>query len=89
MTAPLDAHMQAPAVLAAQDVLDGHRDGCEECRQATRVVNACELARRLHDAVVVAAQDAYRELHPDLAAGGPVDPKTLYIVGENGPEEAG
>lgn len=67
----LDAHMEAPAVVAAQAELNRHLVEHDECRNIAHQRDLCPEGRRLHDAVVIAAQDAYRAAHPEAFAPEP------------------
>jgi hypothetical protein len=66
------AHLQQPAVLAAARAREDHVASCAQCQAAPgppppdcppiqRSLYACEEGLRLHEAQVVAANDAYGE----------------------------
>jgi hypothetical protein len=63
------AHLQHPSVVDADAAWTRHvrgadgEPGCPECQHGER--RACPVGRELHNRAVVAAQDAYREAHPE------------------------
>jgi hypothetical protein len=65
VTEPIDAHMAHPDVVAAQAALNRHLGEHDECRNVAHQRDLCPAAQALHDAVVIAAQDAYRAAHPE------------------------
>lgn len=67
------AHLQNPGVLAAQEALDEHLVEHEPCRAVAHQRDLCPEGGRLHDAVVAAAQAAYRGVHPEAFAPEPHD----------------
>jgi hypothetical protein len=73
MTERHDAHMSDPAVTAALAALDQHVAEHADCRNIAHQRDLCPDAQRLHDAVVSAAQDAYRAAHPEAFAPEPHD----------------
>jgi hypothetical protein len=73
MTDHRAAHMRATAVRAAEAAYEEHEASCEACRSATRATGCCEKGRELHNASVVAAQDAYRAANPAAFAPEPHD----------------
>lgn len=66
-------HLQDPSVRAAQEALDEHLVEHEPCRAVAHQRGLCPEGRRLHDAVVTAAQVAYRRAHPEAFAPEPHD----------------
>lgn len=74
MTERIDVHMDAPAVEEAQAQFEGHLLVCNDgCRTAAHQRATCPTGQRLHDAWVQAAQDAYRDTHPEAFAPVPHD----------------
>lgn len=74
MTDRIDAHMDDPAVEQAQAQFDAHLLICNEgCRSAAHQRDGCPTGQQLHDAVVRAAQDAYRAARPEAFAPEPHD----------------
>lgn len=67
------AHLQHPAVLAAQEALDSHLAEHPEDRDVPHQRDLSPEGRQLHDAVVLAAQDAYRAAHPEAFEPEPHD----------------
>jgi hypothetical protein len=65
--------MSDPAVVAAHAALDRHVATHDYCRAATHQRGLCPEGRRLHDAVVVAAQAAYKSAHPEAFEPEPHD----------------
>lgn len=60
-------HLEDPAVVAAQKALSAYLAGHPEIGARRELT---EEGLRLHDAVVMAAQEAYRAAHPEAFGGG-------------------
>jgi hypothetical protein len=78
------AHLAHPSVEAANSAWEAHVLACRQCQEAPgpppfecpaeqRELYACDEGIRLHEAVVQAAQDAYRDAHPEAFAPEPHD----------------
>jgi hypothetical protein len=67
------AHLQHPTVRAAEAALDRHLAEYPEDRDVPHQRNLSPEGKRLHDAVVLAAQAAYRAEHPEAFVSEPSD----------------
>lgn len=67
-------HMREQSVLAAQDALQAHLEGCTAgCETAAHQRDLCPQGARLHDVVVREAQEAYRAARPEAFTPGSHD----------------
>ena len=67
------AHLDDPALVDARAAWEAHVTAHRQCREAGSHRRACPEGQRLHEAMVLTAQVAYRSAHPEAFAPEPIE----------------